>query len=165
MKELGVGPTFTLWLRMATFPSKFVTVSSGNVGVQGGGMHDNQTGNHSSLSVHVSYTSFQSNQAGSEGGGLWLMQDSSCLFCTCQLQLQTTKFRGNSGKWGGGMGAYSGNRNGSILVEAHDSKWIRNNAKNSGHAVGINYPMAGMKFPGKRALQSATSCLTQITTT
>ena len=116
--------------------------------IRGGGMHVNQTGNHSSLLVYVSYTTFHSNKAGKDGGGLWLTQGSSCLLCTCLLQLQNTIFRGNSGKWGGGMGVYSGNRNGSILVEAHDSKWMQNNAKNSGHAVGINYPMARIEFPG-----------------
>jgi len=75
----------------------------------------------------VSSTTFSSNTADEEGGGLYYL--SKCASVSLLLYFYNCAFDSNLAEWGGGIASYVAQRGKLNYMTAHGTNWTRNGAK------------------------------------
>lgn len=141
----GGGLTFSLGALNST---SHVVISNGhfigNRATRGAGIHINQSGTDSTISVDISGSTFVRNSASLQGGGISLTQDKATVI-QCTLNLETSTFSNNSAKWGGGLAVYAEDNTGNITVRANGTVWCENTAELGGLGAGFSVKYKNIK--------------------
>lgn len=107
-----------------------------NTAVCGAGLYLNQA-SASTNAIGISNTSFISNTADEQGGGIFITALSEVQPSPLVLDLYACIFTLNFAMWGGGLSSYVASNKTHIEITAIGSNWTRNGANTSGFAVGL----------------------------